>query len=490
VTATNPSDGVDYSSVRFDFVLSGPSSLADGSFSVKYQEGSNLYDLPLTVSEGKLVGYFGPETGFPMPKGYSATTNFKVTANLSAPVGNYTLTVQLKDLSVDPNVVLATATGNTSVVADTTPPTMSAISFAGKAGTGSGSAWTVDISDVTNETLLDTGTMTVSEVCTLQSKTVDGVDVSSWCNPVTLHAGENTGSIKSLLGFTQPVTFDILRVQDVNNDGYLTVVLDLTDPSSNTTSITLNIKIDHTAPTMVKLTATINGTDVTSTTGDLTCELGSTVSSIKVLLSEPVTVVGTPVVTIDGLGNYGTIALDPADASHKTLIVTPYPGNETSGLVGNFTFKVSAGAVKDLWGNENAETTFTLHVQDTTPPTMSAISFAGKTGTVVGNTATITLDGVTDAELASGGTITVSEGCTLKITSPMSLSPITLASGVNTFTTASILGDTLTVEDLKETAALYPNNTIPVQGTLTDAQGNKTEYNHKSRLSPLYAYYK
>ena len=278
--------------------------------------------------------------------------------------GDLEVVVELKDAFNN------TTSITINIKLDETAPTMSAISFAGKTGTGSGTTWTVDINDVTNEALLDTGTTTVSEASTLQSKTVDGTDVSTWCSPVSLVAGANTGSIKSLLGFSQDITFDVLKAQDTDNDGDLEVVVELKDAFNNTTSITINIKLDETAPTMTSLTATINGTNITSTTGELTCEVGCTVSSIKVLLNEPVTVVDTPVVTIDSLGNYGTISLDPSDLTNKTLIIAPNPGNETSGLVGDFTFRVIAGAVKDAWGNQNAETTFILHVEDTAAPSV------------------------------------------------------------------------------------------------------------------------
>jgi len=46
--------------------------------------------------------------------------------------------------------------------------------------------------------------------------------------------------------------FNILKVQDTNHDGSLTVVVELKDASGNTTSVTINIKLDETAPTMVK----------------------------------------------------------------------------------------------------------------------------------------------------------------------------------------------------------------------------------------------
>ncbi|MEM3714376.1 MAG: hypothetical protein QXF82_05450, partial [Nitrososphaeria archaeon] len=260
------------------------------------------------------------------------------------------------------------------------PPSMTAISFAGVDGTGSGDDWTVDISGVTNESLLDSGSITVSEDCTLTTKTIDGVDVSGWgFNTVSLIEGENTGGIKSLLGFSQDVTFAILKAQDVNHDGYLTVVVELEDSADNISTVTINIKLDETPPDVVSITAVIDGVSQTVTPPQpLTCTVGSVVTSIKVLLTELVQIIGTPVVTIDELSNapYGTISLDPEDSTHKTIIVTPYLGNERAGLAGTFHFRVPQGAVKDAWGNENEEQAYILTVN----PIITAS--AGEGGTI------------------------------------------------------------------------------------------------------------
>ncbi|MEM3473778.1 MAG: hypothetical protein QW735_04230, partial [archaeon] len=104
----------------------------------------------------------------------------------------------------------------------------------------------------------------------------------------------------------------------------------------------------------------------------------SVVTSIKVLLTELVQIIGTPVVTIDELSNapYGTISLDPEDSTHKTIIVTPYLGNERAGLAGTFHFRVPQGAVKDAWGNENEEQAYILTVN----PIITAS--AGEGGTI------------------------------------------------------------------------------------------------------------
>ncbi|MGB9975752.1 S-layer homology domain-containing protein [Thermovenabulum sp.] len=138
--------------------------------------------------------------------------------------------------------------------------------------------------------------------------------------------------------------------------------------------------VDLTQPTMKILTATFEGGKViTSTDGKLTCNLGDKVTSIKVEVSEPVEVVGTPIVKVN-LGNgyvrYGVLSLDNSDTTKKTLIVTPDTGNEVCGLVGTFTFKVAAGAVKDIAGNENEEVTFTLNVVDNTDYTLKSFKIA------------------------------------------------------------------------------------------------------------------
>jgi hypothetical protein len=122
---------------------------------------------------------------------------------------------------------------------------------------------------------------------------------------------------------------------------------------------------DTTAPTMTSLIASVDDEAIEPVEGVLTVALGSVTSSIRVGMSEPVTLSGTPVVMMTlpyGDFEYGTITLDPQDSTNKTLIITPHEANGTAGLVGTFTFTVAAGSVMDAAGNGIAETTFTLHV--------------------------------------------------------------------------------------------------------------------------------
>lgn len=116
---------------------------------------------------------------------------------------------------------------------------------------------------------------------------------------------------------------------------------------------------------MTSLIATVDNAAVEPVEGVLTVAQGSVTSSIRVGMSEPVILSGTPVVMMtlpDGDHEYGGITLDPQDTTNKTLIITPNGSNGTAGLVGTFTFTVAAGSVKDAAGNGNEETTFTLNV--------------------------------------------------------------------------------------------------------------------------------
>lgn len=123
---------------------------------------------------------------------------------------------------------------------------------------------------------------------------------------------------------------------------------------------------DTTPPRLVGVRANFIYGGERSGTNSITCDLWDSVQKIKVIVSEPVEVQGTPKVWID-LGQdyveYGKLYPDTNDSTNRTLLVTPNDGNEKCGLLGTFTFKVEEGAVKDLAGNPNAETTFTLNVE-------------------------------------------------------------------------------------------------------------------------------
>ncbi len=74
--------------------------------------------VPFTVDgSGDLVGKWGPDTGFPVAKGYNVSTMFDVTVAAGAPVGAYSITLELIDVD-DPAVVLAQETGTINVNAN------------------------------------------------------------------------------------------------------------------------------------------------------------------------------------------------------------------------------------------------------------------------------------------------------------------------------------------------------------------------------------
>ncbi|MHB8958571.1 MAG: COG1361 family protein [Candidatus Limnocylindrales bacterium] len=71
---------------------------------------ADLQAVPFVVDNGNLVGKWGPDTGFPVAPGYNASTTFIVTVADGAPVGNYTVTLELVDLD-DSATILAHETG-------------------------------------------------------------------------------------------------------------------------------------------------------------------------------------------------------------------------------------------------------------------------------------------------------------------------------------------------------------------------------------------
>ena len=72
-------------------------------------------DAPFTLdANGDLVGKWGPDTGFPVNRGYNVSTVFTVTVADSAPLGAYVLTLELIDVDA-PEAVLAAESGTITV---------------------------------------------------------------------------------------------------------------------------------------------------------------------------------------------------------------------------------------------------------------------------------------------------------------------------------------------------------------------------------------
>jgi len=242
---------------------------------------------------------------------------------------------------------------------------------------------------------------------------------------------------------------------------------------------------DTAAPTMTSLTATVNGATSTSTNGTFSAYVGDTVSSIKILMSEKVTLVGTPVVTMSGGSipsgtEYGTVTLDSSDASGKTLIITPKTGNETAGLTGTFAFALAVGSVKDSSNNASAAMNFTLTVTtDTAAPTMTSL-----TATVNGATSTST-NGTFSANLGSTVSsikVIMSEKVTLVGTPVVTMSGGSIPSGTEygtvTLDSSDASGKTLiiTPKTGNETAGLTGTFTfVLAAGSLKDNSDNQSE---------------
>jgi hypothetical protein len=80
---------------------------------MSYWDGTAFQPLPLVADGPDSVSYFGPETGFPMPAGYEATTTFQVTGNL---LGSFDFSIQLVNLQVATADVQDTLSGSLDVV--------------------------------------------------------------------------------------------------------------------------------------------------------------------------------------------------------------------------------------------------------------------------------------------------------------------------------------------------------------------------------------
>lgn len=108
----NPHQGDPIDGARLRLTIHAPANLADGDVTATATDGQSV---PFTAgADGNLVGWWGPETGFPVAPGYNVSTTFNVTVAGSAPTGAYDLTLDLVQVT-DPATVLAQDTGTLTV---------------------------------------------------------------------------------------------------------------------------------------------------------------------------------------------------------------------------------------------------------------------------------------------------------------------------------------------------------------------------------------
>jgi len=109
-TVTNPAYGQTFSSTIFVVTIDAPQALEVGNMDARIQASGNT-DTDLVwalggshIEGGNLVGYWGPAMGFPMnndPYSASDVVNALVKDNSAAPLGTYTITVDLLDLGYE-----------------------------------------------------------------------------------------------------------------------------------------------------------------------------------------------------------------------------------------------------------------------------------------------------------------------------------------------------------------------------------------------------
>lgn len=115
----NPWGGALVDEGRVRITVDAPEAFADAAaVAATAQVGDVRVEVPFTVDgAGDLVGWWGPEAGFPVAPGYHDTTTFDVEVDGTAPAGDYTLTLDLVDVD-DAGVVLATDEESTTVNPD------------------------------------------------------------------------------------------------------------------------------------------------------------------------------------------------------------------------------------------------------------------------------------------------------------------------------------------------------------------------------------
>jgi hypothetical protein len=114
VTASllNPWAGTKIDDARLRLTVDAPESFGAGA-----DVTATAADGPMSFTVnagGDLVGWWGPDTGFPVAPGYNVSTTFDVTVAGSAPSGVYNLTLDLVKAS-DESTILAQETGSLTV---------------------------------------------------------------------------------------------------------------------------------------------------------------------------------------------------------------------------------------------------------------------------------------------------------------------------------------------------------------------------------------
>ncbi|MHB8892693.1 MAG: hypothetical protein ACYC65_11695 [Candidatus Limnocylindrales bacterium] len=108
----NPWGGTRIDGARLRLTIDASGALAQGDVAATAADGQAV---PFTVdNDGNLIGWWGPDTGFPVAPGYTVSTTFEATAAGTAPSGSYSLKLDLVTVA-DTGTVLAEDTGAITV---------------------------------------------------------------------------------------------------------------------------------------------------------------------------------------------------------------------------------------------------------------------------------------------------------------------------------------------------------------------------------------
>lgn len=135
-----PSNSPTPAGVRFDFDITSTKALSASDLSAQYClgdtstdcAGGTWTDLPLSDSNGHVVGEFGPHGGFALPNGAHNVTPFRVKALPGTPAGTVTTTVSLDKVDSSGSTTGTDSSGvangtitSTTVNTQVTEPTLS-----------------------------------------------------------------------------------------------------------------------------------------------------------------------------------------------------------------------------------------------------------------------------------------------------------------------------------------------------------------------------
>ena len=118
VTASllNPWGGVTIPDALLRITVDASEALADGDVTATAVAPDGQSITFTADAAGNLVGWWGPETGFPVAPGYNISTTFDVTVADTAPSGDYTLTLDLVAAAApDAEPALASESGSLTV---------------------------------------------------------------------------------------------------------------------------------------------------------------------------------------------------------------------------------------------------------------------------------------------------------------------------------------------------------------------------------------